>query len=137
MKRVRDEGHLNRIRALPCVLTARPGVHAAHVRFGWEPAGKRPTGMGEKPDDRWAVPLCPELHTMHSGAQHNHNERLWWEYVGVDVIAFAAHLYEHTNDPWMLQELVAIYMPRRTEYLVRIADMMNGEKPNLKEQAND
>jgi hypothetical protein len=36
---------------------------------------KRHVGLGEKPDDRWAVPLTHECHM----AQHNHgNEISWW-----------------------------------------------------------
>lgn len=95
-----------------CVICRGKPCEVAHVRFAevcracggegacWEaniPScalcsgkgyrfGKRPTGMGEKPDDRWTVPLCPDCHRIGKSAQHNMNERLHWEAKGIDVL---------------------------------------------------
>lgn len=59
-----DEKYLARIRELPCCVCGRTGPSdAAHIRMsgvGWDiwGEGKEATGMGVKPDDNWAVPLC-------------------------------------------------------------------------------
>ena len=47
--------------------------------------------MGEKPSDRWAVPLN---HTHHM-AQHAHGDEIgWWSAQGVDPFALAIKLYK-------------------------------------------
>lgn len=55
--------------------------------------GKRPTGMGEKPDDRWAVPLCSSCHRDGPGAQHLVGEKTFWRQVGVNPFVVAEALY--------------------------------------------
>ena len=80
MKRVKSEAYLKFIRSLPCLLCGdNTSVEAAHIRFGDIRAGKRPTGMGEKPDDRWTLPLCKR----HHDEQHKRGERLFWTQAGV------------------------------------------------------
>jgi hypothetical protein len=71
--RERDEKYLTYIRSLPCALCGAKAI-AAHVRFACPIADKRETGKGEKPDDRWALPLCPGCHDR----QHGTGERHFW-----------------------------------------------------------
>ena len=134
MKREHDKSYLRQIHELPCVLTGRPVVHAAHIRY--HAAGKRQVGMGEKPDDKWVVPLCPDLHTMLAGAQHNHNERLWWEHVGVDPVKLATELYKYRDDPQWQQEILALSMPSDPVYIERITQLLNPKEQDNGKQGN-
>lgn len=95
--REKDGGHLNFIRSLPCVVTGRRPVEAAHVRYGDLAYGKPDTGKGEKPDDCWTVPLYWEEHAR----QHRGNERDYWKTVGIDPLRVALALYRATGDEEM------------------------------------
>ncbi len=98
MKRVHNEAHLARIRTLPCLRCGRLNEsEAAHIRYGSLLHGKRDTGMAEKPDDRWTVPLCASCHRTSQGAQHKSNEKQWWARLGIDPLATAAFLYSHLS----------------------------------------
>lgn len=88
--RVTDSDYLAWIRSLPCLLCGdNTTVEAAHVRMAEPRLHKRPTGKGEKPDDRWALPLCHAHHER----QHSAGERVFWEIR--DVNPFAACLVLH------------------------------------------
>lgn len=93
-KRVTDEQHLRWLGTLPCVITGRRPVEVAHIRFADPSYGKRETGMAEKPDDRWALPLSPVLHRE----QHAGSERLFWAKYGIDPCKVAAALYGVSRD---------------------------------------
>lgn len=128
--RVNDRHYLEQVSRLPCALTLRPGVQAAHIRY---PAPyKRYVGMGEKPGDRWVVPLCPQLHTMLAGAQHNFEERRWWKWVGVDPIRLANGLWG-ARDNFEWQEEIVHMMAPTGQHLTRVGLLLGGRKPNLKE----
>jgi hypothetical protein len=74
--RQRDGRYLVAIRELPCLICrVEPCREAAHVRMGSE------AGMGRKPDDRRAAPLC---HTHHM-QQHTGSERQFWDEHRVDI----------------------------------------------------
>lgn len=91
-RRLIDEGHLRMVRQLPCILSGRP-AEAAHISYGDLDHEKPHNAMGIKADDKYVVPLCPELHRLASGAQHNHGEREWWEQFGVDPVRIALDLW--------------------------------------------
>ena len=111
-KRQEAPAHLSRIRALPCLLTGFTiYVHAAHVRYGDPAYDKRPTGMGEKPHDKWTVPLVQDLHVMLPGAQHNHNEADWWRYFNTDPLRVASLLWKYTDNPLGMYEIVTAFRP--------------------------
>jgi hypothetical protein len=95
-KRPRDNDakHLEWIRRLPCVITGTFPVDAAHVRYEDRAYGKRETGKGEKPDDKWVVPLSRQKHDE----QHSMNERIFWARHGVDPLRIALALYACTGD---------------------------------------
>ncbi|WEK50361.1 MAG: hypothetical protein P0Y66_22410 [Candidatus Kaistia colombiensis] len=93
-KRVTDEAHLRWIRTLPCVISGKRPVDAAHIRFADPSYGKRETGKAEKSSDRWALPLFPALHRE----QHDGNERLFWAKYGIDPCRVAAALYGVSGD---------------------------------------
>ena len=97
--RVEDAKHLRWIRTLPCLITGRRGnIHAAHIRFGslkWE---KRSVGIGEKPSDRWAVPLHADIHVFGPDAQHRHGEETWWFAQGICPLTVADALYRESGN---------------------------------------
>lgn len=88
-KRERKEAYLDFIRSLPCLVTRREGVEAAHVSYPEPRAGKLGRGKGAKESDCWAVPLCPEEHRR----QHSMGEKAYWRSVGIDPVTTAAFLY--------------------------------------------
>lgn len=88
-KREKEANYLDFIRSLPCIVTRREPVDAAHVSYAVPEYGKLGRGKGSKESDRWAVPLCPEEHQR----QHTMNERDYWSSVGIDPCIVSALLY--------------------------------------------
>lgn len=77
--RLHDPGFLRFIRKQPCcVCGATVRIEAAHIRMGSAIYMKRATGMQEKPDDRWTVPLCAWDHRESPASQHNIGEETFW-----------------------------------------------------------
>ncbi len=92
--RVRDNGYLAFLRRQACAVgPAGCGgpTDAAHIRS--HRPGERPTGMGRKPDDRRATPLCRNHHTAGPDAQHNSNEMAWWAAHGLNPFDVADKLF--------------------------------------------
>lgn len=101
-----DEKHLAFIRQLSCATCGdNTSTEAAHVRMGDSRAAKRPTGMQEKPDDRWAVPLCGREHRE----QHHVGEKAFWAGREIDPIFLALALYgisgDHEAGEQIIQEM--------------------------------
>ena len=76
--------HLAFVRQLPCVACggAAPS-EAAHVRTGTD------GGVGVKPGDRYAVPLCTACHTK----QHRAGELAFWSALRIDPVNVALRLW--------------------------------------------
>jgi hypothetical protein len=97
-----DEVYLAAIRKLPCCVCGRDAPsQAAHLRAGNPDYDKPPTGMGEKPDDRWCTPLCgPVMYTIGPpligchAEQHSMNEEEFWRKSGKNPFQIAQVLYE-------------------------------------------
>lgn len=90
----RNTKHLLFIRSLPCLICGNDvSTEAAHIRYG-QPPIKPYTGKGQKPHDKWTVPLCSYCHR----AQHRVNEAYWWRSHGIDPIKVALELYSVTGD---------------------------------------
>lgn len=104
MPRERDQKYLAAIRQLPCLICGKcPCGEAAHIRMADLFLGKPPTGMGEKPSDKWTVPLC-HLHHME---QHQHGERIWWETIHwIDPTILAAELYALRYDVFAMTAVI-------------------------------
>jgi hypothetical protein len=93
MKRQKSPTYLDWLRGLPCIICRdNTTTEAAHVRYGDLEHGKRPTGLGERPDDRWALPLC---HRHHTDDQHRMSERAFWEKHGIDPIMLCMKLFRY------------------------------------------
>jgi len=66
----RDKKYIEFIKDQPCLVCCSPGPSDPHrVRMGTD------GGMGLKPSDKYAVPLC---HTHHQ-VLHHYGERVFWE----------------------------------------------------------
>lgn len=92
-----DPDYLTWVRSLPCLLCGdNTTVEAAHVRMAEPRLAKRQTGKGEKPDDRWALPLCH----AHHAAQHSGGERRFWDMHDVNPLAacLVLHLAHERDD---------------------------------------
>jgi hypothetical protein len=97
-KRPRQEmrEHLKFIRGLPCLLCGtRKDVQAAHIRAASPAYGKRSTGMAEKSNDCWTLPLCREHHSD----QHWMRELEFWASYNInDPFAVALGLFAASGD---------------------------------------
>ena len=99
--RQKSPAHLAFIRQLPCVVCGdNTSVEAAHIRMGRRWCAKRATGMSEKPDDSWAVPLCGKHHRV----QHDVGEHYFWHmwHVGhpslIDPVILCLALWRASGD---------------------------------------
>lgn len=86
--------YLSFLHKLPCIVTGRYGVEAAHVSYKNAMHGHFGRGKGTKAPDRFALPLCPEEHA----AQHAMNEREYWQSKGINPHALANTLWGLFSD---------------------------------------
>lgn len=86
---VKSKGYLAWVHDLPCVVSGRQPVEAAHVSFANPTFGAHGRGKGQKASDRWALPLHPDLHRE----QHQCNEREWWLSKGINPHMLATILW--------------------------------------------
>lgn len=104
--------HLDFIRSLPCLVCQNPiQTEAAHIRYGFTRAGKRPTGGAEKPDDDWTVPLCGDHHQT----QHAEGELKFWGRIGIDPILVALALCRVSGDFERGEEIIRNNAPAFAE----------------------
>jgi hypothetical protein len=89
-KRIEDSAHLAFIRRLPSVVSGSLGCEACHIRTGSALHRKKHTGMQQKPDDCWTLPLSPDEHRQ----QHSDNEMAFWRSHNIDPLELALKLYE-------------------------------------------
>lgn len=95
MKAFKNEKHRMFIRNLPCLICGENiSTEAAHIRYADRTAGKRQTGLGERSDDCFILPLCGNHHR----AQHTTNEKRWWSDMGMDPIRIALALWRASGD---------------------------------------
>jgi hypothetical protein len=81
--------HLAFVRQLPCVACGKPAPsEAAHVRTGTD------SGVGIKPGDRYALPLCSACHAT----QHRIGELTFWSALRIDPVNVALRLWTVSSD---------------------------------------
>ncbi len=79
-----------RLQGCSCGCKSPPPSDAAHLRAGSIVHDKPITGMGTKPDDRWALPLRHDHHM----AQHRHGSELsWWSAHGIEPFSLTMWYY--------------------------------------------
>jgi len=82
--------HLAFVRQLPCVACGKAApLEAAHVRTGTDGGG-----IGVKPGDRYAVPLCAACHAK----QHRIGELTFWSALHIDPLSVALRLWSISGD---------------------------------------
>lgn len=92
--RQHDAIHLAFVRTRPCCIRGcNRQAEAAHLRMGCQAIDKEPTGMAEKPHDKWTTPLCPYHHRSGIGSQHSMGEADFWSLMGLNPFAIAAELW--------------------------------------------
>src|SRR5215469_9434225 len=85
----RREQHLAFVRQLPCVACGKVAPsEPAHVRTGTD------GGVGIKPGDRYAVPLCTDCHAK----QHRVGELSFWSALRFDPLNVALRLWTVSAD---------------------------------------
>jgi 5-methylcytosine-specific restriction endonuclease McrA len=94
--RQKDEGHLKWVRQFDCIVCGdNTSTEAAHVRYADRSAAKRQTGMAEKSDDAFAVPLCGRCHRL----QHAMGDELrFWEEHDIDPVKIGLALWYWRGD---------------------------------------
>lgn len=107
--RVHDGAHLEFIRSLPCISCFNDiETQAAHLRSDNRMYGKTGTGMQQKPDDRWTLPLCGRCHDV----QHKGNEKNFWANLGVNPHVLALSLHAASGDFELAQDVISLQVPR-------------------------
>lgn len=103
-KRPRDKAaaHLAWVATLPSLVPGKGRVDPAHIRFADARYGKPATGMGEKPDDKWVVPMARSEHDR----QHSMNEQDYWALVGIDPLHVSLLLWAHSGDTEKGEEII-------------------------------
>lgn len=110
--RVLEPLHLEAIRQLPCLKCGmEPCGEAAHVRLNCAALGKR-TGIGEKPSDMWAVPLCRSCHLTDPDAQHKVGEIAFWHALAINPLRVAVALHRVSPDIVAMRAVVLSFMAR-------------------------
>lgn len=73
--KTKDKPHLNKIRALGCIICGSP-ANAHHIRHGM--------GLSQKSSDYEAIPLC---HTHHQGSEgiHTLGTKVWQKKYGQEI----------------------------------------------------
>lgn len=92
--RVKADKHLAWIRTLPSVISGCMGCEACHIRMADLSYAKQSTGMQEKPDDRWTLPMTPDEHRK----QHSGSERGFWLRQDIDPCKVALALWCVSGD---------------------------------------
>lgn len=102
--REKNDKHLDFIRSLPCAVCGNNiETEAAHVRSWHDGYAKRLTGIGEKPSDKWTVPLC----SRHHREQHSIIETTFWHHHQIDPFLLACKLWMVTGDHEAGEQILA------------------------------
>ena len=93
--RKHDNGHLDFIRSLPCLICGNNiETEACHIKMADLSIGKIATGIAHKPDDKYTVPMCGNCHR----GQHSKSERAFWIESRIDPIKTALALFSISGD---------------------------------------
>ena len=83
-RRIRDKEHLRAVGKEPCLICGRRPSQAHHLKY------LQPRGLGLKPSDEYAVPLC----RLHHRALHDAgDEEAWWRQHKIDPAPEAERLW--------------------------------------------
>ena len=112
-KPIGDADYLSLVRECPCLSCGLdPCGEAAHVRFSSAAFGKA-SGLGKKPDDKWALPCCGWDHRVLKTAQHNRNEEEFWASLGINALATCVALYAQRGDMVAMRAVIFVTIAQR------------------------
>ncbi|WP_029620207.1 DUF968 domain-containing protein [Pseudorhizobium marinum] len=94
IKPSKNKGYLSFIHKLPCVVTGRYGVEAAHLSMAAPQFGHYGRGKGRKAPDRWVLPLSRESHYE----QHQDGEERFWSRTGINPHILALTIFGLYSD---------------------------------------
>lgn len=109
-----DPTHLALVRRLPCLYCGLEPSEAAHVKFSDARSGHF-NKLGRRPRDSETVPLCAEDHRLARHAQHQGNERAFWEALGIDPYCVAQRLSQKSGDYPAMLMVVQVAIAERTK----------------------
>lgn len=110
--RERNKGYLGALHDLPCLIGCGCSgpTEAAHIRLtaiAADIAGPRAgAGMGEKPSDQWALPICAHHHREGPQAEHVIGTRAFWRLHGIDPHRAANALFTAYPDRALMASIV-------------------------------
>lgn len=107
-----DADYLGLIRRLPCLSCGMEPSEAAHLRLSSAAYGKA-SGLGKKPHDSWALPLCSADHRLAKTAQHNRNEAEFWNSLGINPLQTCVELYAARADPAAMRMIAVLTIATR------------------------
>lgn len=107
-----DPDYLHHVRQCPCLHCGMEPSEAAHVRMASAAFGKA-SGLGKKPADRWALPLCAEHHRLARSAQHNQGEALFWDALGISPLLTCEQLYAQRGDLVAMRAVIFVTIANR------------------------
>jgi len=85
-----DPDYLARVRTWLCISCLdNTSVEACHIRLSDASVCKVNPGVGQKPDDKFVLPMCSECHRE----QHSMQEKAFWDRRGIDPVKIALALY--------------------------------------------
>ena len=102
--RVHNEKHLAFIRTIPCVICGdNTSVEAAHVRLSDGRIAKKNPGLGQKPDDKFTLPLCGKHHReQHSMSE----EEFWFVKYRIDPVLVSLAIYSVSGDAEQAERII-------------------------------
>ncbi len=106
--RDKDAAHLAWVATLPSLVPGTGRVDPAHIRYADPRYAKRSTGKGEKPDDKWVVPLCRTEHDR----QHSMREQAYWQSIGIDPCHVALLLWANSGDDEEGEHIISKFRSR-------------------------
>lgn len=108
-----DPDYLALVRQCPCLYCGvEPAGEAAHVRLASAAFGKA-SGMGKKPSDEWALPLCRDDHLNARHAQHRRSEAAFWDGLGINPLLICQRLYAKRGDLVAMRAVVMVAISER------------------------
>lgn len=108
-----DSAYLDLIRQLPCLNCGlEPCREAAHVRLNSAAFGKR-QAIGQKPDDRWSLPLDAACHRLDPDSQHKVGEGVFWDRLGLNPLLICEALQKVSPDVVKMRAVVFSFMAER------------------------
>lgn len=110
--RQEDPDYLALIRALPCLKCGDGPSEAAHIRASSAAHGKR-SGMSEKPDDKWTLPLCAGCHRLDKDALHKIGEVPFFYAINLNPLHVCEQLQKVNRSPEAMRSVVLQFISAR------------------------